>query len=345
MPDLSPCPESNVFCAFTVNRVDNHNHPVNNFAVRRGIVLKKLHHRIASNPSEPVRRVFDAVVASDSGDSDELPQFDSVRSRAKRVRANFMPPIPRNIADVAITGEWIKTWKSRQFLSHIDNNIGVAIFTTKKMLKALQKANCIYIDGTFHTAPKPYQQFLTIHGKLNGFVIPLVFVLVTGKLSFQYRRILQHVKQRVQMVTGNPLAPIQIVCDFEKSLHIALQFEFPRSRLCGCNYHFGQSLWRKLQANGLTQSYRDDCRFRKLVRKFMTIGFLPTLLVRQNFNLLCASRRVQRKIHTYPRFDNWINYMRATYINQNAVFPPTTWNVHKRNSDTRTNNHVEGMVN
>lgn len=333
-----------MFCALTVNRVDNHSHPPDSFAARRGVVLKKLHQKIASNPTEPVRRAYNAVVASDSGDSDEMPNFAGIRSRAKRVRAELMPPIPRNITDVEITGEWTKTWKSRQFLSHIDNGIGLAIFTTKRMLKNLQKAKTIHIDGTFHTAPKPYLQFLTIHGKLNGHVIPLVFVLLTGKLSYQYRRVLQHVKDRVQFVTGNLLAPTEIVCDFEKSLHTALQFEFPHSRLAGCNFHFGQSLWRKLQANGLAQSYRDDCRFRKLVRQFMAIGFLPTLLVRSNFNMLRGSRRVRRKIHTYPPFENWLNYMAATYIDQDALFPPNTWNVYKRNSYSRTNNHVEGRL-
>ena len=136
--------------------------------------------------------------------------------------------------------------------------------------------------------------------------------------------------------------PLKSFATLKKSLHTALQFEFPGSRLSGCHYHFGQSLWRKLQSYGLAERYRNDRRFKRLVRRFMSIGFLPTLLVRNNFNLLRASGGVQRKIQRYPAFADWINYMGGTYVDQNALFPPVVWNVHKRNSDTRTNNHVEG---
>ena len=186
-----------------------------------------------------------------------------------------------------------KIWKSRTFLSHADNALGGANFTNKAMLKALGNSRSICIDGTFKTAPKPYLQFITIHGKQHGLIIPLVFILATGKLAYQYRRILQHVKDRVRLLTGSNFEPNEIVCDFEMSLHKAHKFEFPRSRLSGYNYHFGQSLWRKLQACGLVQPYRNDHSFKRLMRKFMTIGFLPTLLVRHNFNLLRAGRRVQ----------------------------------------------------
>ena len=274
--------------------------------------------------------------------TDELPQFSNIRSRAKRVRAELMPPIPKKISDVAISGEWSKTWKSRHFLVEADNRTGIAIFGTKKMLKALQKAEDVYVDGTFHSAPKPYLQLLTIHGNLKGHVIPLVFALVTGKCAYQYRRVFRLVKDKVQHITGHPFAPAKIVCDFEKSLHTALEFEFPAASLAGCYYHFGQSLWRQLQAHGLASPYRNDRRFRQLVRKFMSVAFLPTLLVRNNFILLRTSRRVQRKIRAYPAFQNWITYMAATYIDQNSIFVPSTWNVHHRNSYTRTNNHVEG---
>lgn len=327
-----------------MNRVDTHNHPTCSFEVRRGLVLKEMNKRIQQNPTLPVRRVYEDVIQIDSGDSDDCPIFTNVRSRAKRFRSKFMPSIPRNIQDVVVDGVWAKTWKGRKFLTYQDNNIGVAVFTTKRLCKALQKADCLYVDGTFRTAPHPYKQFLTIHGKLNGFVVPMVFVLMTGKTSFQYRRVFAHVKQQVLLVTGQPLAPTKVVCDFEKSLHIAVQFEFPRAKLLGCHFHFGQSLWRRIQKLGLSENYKNDRRLKKQIRKFMSIGFLPSLLVRQNFGLLRTSARVQRLVITYPRLDNWLDYIDMIYVNRNALFPPTTWNVYDRSSYTRTNNHVEGEL-
>jgi hypothetical protein len=56
----------------TVFRADNHNHEPDVTAARRGLLLTKMHEQIADNPSVPVRRVYDRVANSDSGDSDEI---------------------------------------------------------------------------------------------------------------------------------------------------------------------------------------------------------------------------------------------------------------------------------
>lgn len=74
----------------------------------------------------------------------------------------------------------------------------------------------------------------------------------------------------------------------------------------------------------------------------MAIGFLPTLLVRQNFTLLRNSRQTQRLLQRFPQLDDWLEYVQSTYISNNAPFPPTVWNIYNRDSNTRTNNHLEG---
>ena len=311
--------------------------------MRRGLLLKSIKEKVEKNPSEPVRRVFDKAVEEDSGDSDEVPFFESVRSRIKRMRSKLLPAIPSGVSDVDITGEWGKTWKGKKFMTHLDNNAGIAVFTTKRFLKALQKADCLYVDGTFHTAPKPYMQFVTIHGKIGGFVVPLVFILSTGKISTQYRSAFRHLKVEVHRLTHQALQPRRVVCDFEKSLMIALEFEFPTSRLSGCYFHFTQSLWRRVQHVGLAADYRNDERLRKRVRKVMALGFLPTLLVRQNFGILRASRSVGRLITRFPKLNDWLQYVESVYVTRNAPFPTSIWNVYDRNCETRTNNHVEGL--
>jgi hypothetical protein len=112
--------------------------------------------------------------------------------------------------------------------------------------------------------------------------------------------------------------------------------------LSGCYFHFNESLWRHIQQIGLARDYQQDCRLNKVIRRVMAIGFLPTLLVRQNFLLLRNSRRVQRLINTYPTLDEWLEYVQTTYIDQDSHFPPAIWNVYDRKCDTRTNNHLAG---
>lgn len=211
------------------------------------------------------------------------------------------------------------------------------------MLVALQKAKRLFIDGTFRTAPNPYQQFITVHGELDGFVIPLAFVLSTGKLTFQYRKIFQELKREVRNSTNSELNPDQIVTDFESGLMTAITFEFPRSRLSGCFFHFNQSLWRGVQRHGLTTDYKRDRKLRKMIRRVMSIGFLPTLLVRQNYILLRTSRRTQSLLTRYPRAGDWLDFVERIYMMRNSLFPPSVWNVYDRSCSTRTNNHAEGM--
>ena len=113
---------------FTVSRVDNYNHGADLIAVRRGLLLKRMHKKIKEDSTLPVWRVFDDAAGSDSGDSDEIQQFSSFRTRLKRHRSKFIPPLPTDIDDVHIYGDWSKTWKGQQFLTHLDNHWDIAVF-------------------------------------------------------------------------------------------------------------------------------------------------------------------------------------------------------------------------
>lgn len=291
-----------------------------------------------------MRRVYDQVANNDSGDSDEVQQFNTFRSRLNRRRAEFVPPLPIDIDDVDIQGEWAKTQKGRLFLNKLDNNWGMAVFTTSRLLKALQQCTCVYVDGTFKTAPNPYVQFLSIHGLYNGFVVPLVFCLVDGKSIGQYRQILQQLKQEILRKTGMNWNPQQVVLDFEQAMLLAIQTELPGTKLSGCYFHFTQNLWRHIQEEGLVRAYRTSKTLRTTVKKVMAIGFLPTMLVRQNFDLLRNTNRTQRLVQRFPQLDDWLDYVQNTYINRNSLFPPSVWNIYKRSTNTRTNNHLEGIV-
>ena len=121
----------------------------------------------------------------------------------------------------------------------------------------------------------------------------------------------------------------------------AVETEFPRARISGCYFHFTQSLWRHVQQLGLASLYRQNTELKKLIRLVMALGFLPVLLVRQNFILLHQRRRTRRLARRHPEVDDWLTYVYQTYIN-NAAFPIPVWNVYDRSVNSRTNNHVEG---
>ena len=107
--------------------MDAHNHGPDRFATRRGVLLKRLKHGSVADPTVPVRRLYDVAVENDSGDSDCVASFESVRTRIKRVRSELVPHIPASIDDVNIQGTWRLTWRNRQFISWQDNNWGISI--------------------------------------------------------------------------------------------------------------------------------------------------------------------------------------------------------------------------
>jgi hypothetical protein len=80
----------------------------------------------------------------------------------------------------------------------------------------------------------------------------------------------------------------------------------------------------------------------------MEIGYLPLLLVRQNFNILRNASNTRRLVRLFPALNDFLVYVQRIYFDGN--FPPTMWNVFernmdnsvfKRNMDNRSNNFVE----
>ena len=151
-------------------------------------------------------------------------------------RASLVTPIPDNVNEVLIEDEWAETWRGANFVCHQDNDWGVLMFGTDEHFAKLSRCQDVYIDGTFKSSPRPYKQFVTVHGKYLGRVVPLVMCLSTGKTVGQYRQILTHVKRKVQRVTGHRWRPQRVITDFESSLLLAIQTELPNSQSQGCYF-------------------------------------------------------------------------------------------------------------
>ena len=104
-------------------------------------------------------------------------------------RASLVTPIPDNVYEVLIEDEWAETWRGANFLCHQDNDWGVLMFCTDEHFAKLSRCQDVYIDGAFKSSPRPYKQFVTVHGKYLGRVVPLVMCLSTGKTVGQYSRV------------------------------------------------------------------------------------------------------------------------------------------------------------
>lgn len=204
------------------------------------------------------------------------PQYASVRSALERQRARQMPRVPPRIEDIRIQGQWSMTNDGCPFLSRVNNYWGYAVFTTDDNLRAVGACNDFYIDATFKTTPKPYNQLLTIHGMYHDRVVPLIFALMHRRRVAEYRQVFFAYQTEVSLTAS----------DFDNALLIAAETKFPHTHLLGCLFHFCQSMWKQVQRQELVRGYQGNADIRNIVRKVMALAFLLVALLRINFRLL-----------------------------------------------------------
>lgn len=115
-----------------------------------------------------------------------------------------------------------------------------------------------FFDGTFKSCSKQYLQIYRIHVDIGSIssetnVIPVIFVLLPNKTKNIYTRLFKLIKEHIPNFNPNI-----ITIDFEAATIQAIKDVFPNTQISGCNYHFNQSLWRKVQNVGLVDEYRDN---------------------------------------------------------------------------------------
>lgn len=321
-----------------------HTHPPVDEVIARRAVVNAIKHDIERNPTMPVKRTYDNTVSRlvqnvRNLNPEDIPEFHNIESQLRRARQQNIPPIPANIAAVAINGVWGETTRGDRYLLRIDNNWGILIFATDADLILLSRSRRIFLDGTFKTAPQPYRQFFTVHGMIQGRVLHLASGLLTQSNIGSYREVFRVLKQEVRRASGVRWRPASAVIDFEQAIITAFETEFRQATVMACYFHFTQSLWRYIQRLGLANAYRNNRHLKKCLRKVMALGFLPLLLLRVNYNNHRNSPRTRRLIGRFPALLNFFRYFENNYLNGN--FPPQMWNVFTRPMEFRTNNSVE----
>lgn len=169
-------------------------------------------------------------------------------------------------------------------------------------------------------------------GRCNGFNVPLVYMLATDKQEATYKYLLTILKD-IQPA----LNPTDVTLDFEKATMNAIVEEFPNAEIHGCNFHFGQNVWRHVQAVGLQTVYANDDDFAQNIKLLTALAFVPTDRVVDAFEELMTTdfysenstskhRDAIQQLATY--FQNTYMY-RVTRMGkqEEALYPPRLWNV------------------
>jgi len=186
----------------------------------------------------------------------------------------------------------------------------------------------------------PFTQLWSIHAFVRADEqikqLPLAFVLMSGKRRIDYRYVLRALKgelERQSPSDGRPPWEVrEIVADFEMAQWQAFKDEFAGIIVRGCGFHWGQAVWRKMQALGLQHAYNNDTAMHHYCRQLLALPILPWEIIESTMDELAseATTDSQRQL---------CHYIRQTWI-QSSVWTPANWSTFYRM--VRTNNDVEG---
>ena len=309
-------------------------------------VITAIRDQAQATNDQPQQILGNALVGVPDHVAAKLPTINSARRNIRRQRkeAGNALPIPGTRATLPhpIPLEYTTTNAGAPFLRYDSGDQDrILIFATDERLTLLENNTDWFIDGTFDAVPLIYTQLFTIHAKIQGKVIPCVYVLLPNKTQVSYTTTLR------QLQTIHPnLHPTSVLIDYELAIKNALEAVFPGVVVSGCFFHFSQNIWRRVQRHGLQDRYAQDAGFVTEVRMIAALAFVPGNDVDRVFALLSNNLD--------PALDVILDYVKENYIGvirrgrfRRPRFPYTMWGVYDRvvNDLPRTNNAVEGWHN
>ncbi|CAF1497769.1 unnamed protein product [Adineta ricciae] len=109
----------------------------------------------------------------------------------------------------------------KNFVSHEDDSM--VIFTCDKNPSVLKECPHWFMDGTFSICPKSFYQLFTVHGMYSLQIIPLVYVVLIGKNSYDYDQFFE------QLLMHYGYEPESILIDDETATRKSTKSIFPQA--------------------------------------------------------------------------------------------------------------------
>ncbi len=91
--------------------------------------------------------------------------------------------------------------------------------------------------------------------------------------------------------------------NFEKGLINSIKSVFPEAEVFGCNFHFGQMIWRKIQGLGLSNFYKKTKFWKRgVIKKCDHLAFIPEEQVLKKFEKISFEVYKKKTITTFYCF-------------------------------------------
>ena len=256
-------------------------------------------------------------------------------------RRKSFPTNPKDRSEVHkyLRDTEILTNKGEKFI-HVNNeDDGIVIITCETNLKCLcSVATDVFADGTFKMSPQFFNQFYTIHGFQNGQYVPLIYCLLTKNDETTYNMLWMCIRELCEKYEQT-FNPPTIHVDFEGAMLSSIKIQFPDAKVVCCQFHLGQSWYRKIHKLGLSEDYRSkESANRYWFKKVFGLAFLNPNEVSWAFVEEIMSDKPEGEAYT-----QFTDYLTDTYISEVARFPPILWAMDPLQSEKRTNNAAEAF--
>ena len=137
-------------------------------------------------------------------------------------------------------------------------------------------------DDTFKSTPVLFAQVYVIHslrGESNPLeddqLLPCLFVLLPNKTEVIYLRMWGQIHDLC--------IDSHLIIDFEKAVINSFQRVWQNTNVKCCLFHLTQSIWRKVQTEGLQSNYNNDEGLTLNIRYLPALVFVAPLDVREYF--------------------------------------------------------------
>lgn len=244
-------------------------------------------------------------------------------------------------------------------------NVTRGVLTAHLKLVLDGPKNCFphFIHSSFlKVSPTIFTQVFTILGHVPAVIgdpnsrtvaLPLVYALLSSKSEEAYRAVYEAVLSEAEEIGIENFEPQTIMTDFELAILNAGKATFSEEmEYSCCFFHLKQSVYRKVQAQGLVRAYNgEDSAVRDFCHMMAGLAFVPVCDVKAGFLALKANA---------PDVDGIPELV--TYFSENYVlgkpgagarrrvpprFEPVLWNCYQATLQGlgSTNNSSEGWHN
>lgn len=314
-----------------------HNHEPNKKNMKMKKAIAEIKYNAEKTLESNMKIVTDVTSKLDENIVAYMPKFKNLLDKCTKLKNKRNSHIKSNFNDIptCLTRD-LRDNKFLQFDSGVDSPKRFTIFFSSENAKLLASIRTVLIDGTFWSVPSNYTQLLTINCYVFGKHFPVCFILMSDKSEENYCQAFEKFLELTNCFFEN------IIIDFEMSLKNSIKKVFYKSRLFGCSFHFGQSIYRKVQNLNLSNDYINNLKVKKFIRDVLNLVYVPADKVKETF---CKMVNFAEK-NFNGRLDKFLKYFKNTYVgsvDKSPFYEIDFWNCNLRVllNIPRTTNSVE----